>query len=561
MKFIETKLEGAYLIEPERFEDKRGFFARIFCREEFEAHGLNPNVAQCNISFNKKKGTLRGMHYQIKPHEEAKSVRCTRGAIYDVIIDLRQDSPTYCQWTSVELTADNYKMLYIPEGFAHGFQTLEDNTVVFYQMSEFYYPESARGLRWNDPVFGIEWPMNKLIISDKDKSYKDFSAITAIDNKNSVGTNMYHSPLFNALSTLGKDEKWRTKIIDLCRDIEQELDLPIDHSVREEVTGPIIDALHKDVGTIKKVLKSGIVFEFKYRSKMARDFVMSQEVKPDHVWEPQTTKLLLYLATNAKHVVIGGAYFGDQAIMVAKKLVQSGGICHAFEPNKEQFAMLQRNAINNRLSNTVFNCIGLWENDKTTLRLTDESDDSKASSDVVVQKSSQLDDSTFPSISLNTYGTQHNIDRIDLIMLDIEGGELLALKGAHKYLSNPSDSAPNIIFEIHRSYTDWSNGLENTDIVKFLLSFGYHVFAIRDFHSNFPTSDQPIELIPPERTYLEGPPHGFNMLAVKNLEIIENDFFRICYDVSPKLLLHKDPSLHYPITELSIKNKKGNHKE
>ena len=329
MKFVETKLEGAYLIEPERLEDERGFFARTFCREEFEKRDLNPNVAQCNISFNKKKGTLRGMHYQIKPHEEAKLVRCMRGAIYDVIIDLRQDSPTYCQWISVELTADNYKMLYIPEGFAHGFQTLEDDAEVFYQMSEFYHPECARGLRWNDPVFGIEWPMNKLIISDKDKGYKDFSAITAIDNKNSVGTNMDHTPLFNALSTLGKDEKWRTKIIDLCRDIEQELDLPINHSVREEITGPIIDALHKEVGTLKKVLKSRIVFEFKYRSKIARDFVMSQEVKPDHVWEPQTTKLLLHLATNAKHVVIGGAYFGDQAILVAKKLVPSGGICYA----------------------------------------------------------------------------------------------------------------------------------------------------------------------------------------------------------------------------------------
>ena len=131
MKFIETKLEGAYLIEPERLEDERGFFARIFCREEFEKRDLNQNVAQCNISFNKKKGTLRGMHYQIKPHEEVKLVRCTRGAIYNVIINLRQDSPTYCQWISVELTADNYKMLYIPEGFAHGFQTLEDNTEVF----------------------------------------------------------------------------------------------------------------------------------------------------------------------------------------------------------------------------------------------------------------------------------------------------------------------------------------------------------------------------------------------------------------------------------------------
>ncbi|PIS16351.1 MAG: FkbM family methyltransferase, partial [Candidatus Portnoybacteria bacterium CG09_land_8_20_14_0_10_44_13] len=155
--------------------------------------------------------------------------------------------------------------------------------------------------------------------------------------------------------------------------------------------------------------------------------------KPDHVWEPQTTKLLLHLSANAKHVVIGGAYFGDHAIIVAKKLVQSDGICHAFEPNKKQFAMLQRNARNNGLDNIIFNCIGLWENDKTTLRLINESDDAKSSSSVIVQGSSQLDDNTFQTISLDSYGIQHNIDKIDLIMLDIEGGELSALKGASRY--------------------------------------------------------------------------------------------------------------------------------
>jgi len=172
--FRETKLKGAFIIEPERTEDERGFFARTFCQEEFKAHGLNPRVVQCNISFNKKRGTLRGMHYQVAPCEEAKLVRCTSGAICDVIIDLRPDSSTFKQWIAVELTADNRRMLYIPEGFAHGFQTLEDNTEVFYQMSEFYHPECARGIRWNDPVFGIEWAVDELILSDKDRAYKDF---------------------------------------------------------------------------------------------------------------------------------------------------------------------------------------------------------------------------------------------------------------------------------------------------------------------------------------------------------------------------------------------------
>jgi len=176
MIFIETKLKGAFIIEPEPLEDERGFLARTFDQKELEAHGLNPRVVQCNISFNKKKGILRGMHYQIAPYEEAKLVRCTRGAIYDVIIDLRPESPTFKQWIAVELTAENRRMLYVPEGFAHGFQTLEDNTEVFYQMSEFYHPECARGVRWDDPVFGIEWPDDERIISARDQQYPDFIA-------------------------------------------------------------------------------------------------------------------------------------------------------------------------------------------------------------------------------------------------------------------------------------------------------------------------------------------------------------------------------------------------
>ena len=174
MRFIETRLEGAYIIEPEPIEDERGFFARTFCVREFEAHGLNPCVAQCNISFNKKKGTLRGMHYQVAPHAEAKMVRCIRGAMYDVIIDLRPESPTFKEWIAVELTANNRRMLYIPEGFAHGFQTLEDETEVFYQMSEFYHPEAARGVRWDDRVFGIEWSSDGRIVSPRDQSFRDW---------------------------------------------------------------------------------------------------------------------------------------------------------------------------------------------------------------------------------------------------------------------------------------------------------------------------------------------------------------------------------------------------
>lgn len=175
MIFIETPLKDAFILEPERIEDERGFFARTWCQREFKERGLNSNLVQCNLSFNHKKGTLRGMHYQVKPHEEAKLVRCTKGSIYDVIIDIRPDSPTFKQWIAAELTVENRKMLYIPEGFAHGFQTLEDKTEVFYQMSEFYASDCAKGVRWNDPVFGIEWPVaDERIISQRDLQYPDF---------------------------------------------------------------------------------------------------------------------------------------------------------------------------------------------------------------------------------------------------------------------------------------------------------------------------------------------------------------------------------------------------
>ena len=175
MIFSASTLEGAFVIALDRKEDARGYFARTFCVEEFEAHGLNPRVVQCNMSFNRRKGTLRGMHWQVQPRAEAKLVRVTRGAIHDVIVDLRPESPTRLQHFAVDLTAENGRMLYIPEGFAHGFQTLAENTEVFYQMSEFYAPEHARGARWNDEAFGIEWPLPDPIMSERDQAWPDFA--------------------------------------------------------------------------------------------------------------------------------------------------------------------------------------------------------------------------------------------------------------------------------------------------------------------------------------------------------------------------------------------------
>jgi len=177
MIFRETPLAGAWVLEPERIADERGFFARTYCRRDFATRGLDPTIAQCSVSFNHRRGTLRGLHFQAAPHEEVKLVRVTRGAVWDVIVDLRPESPTYTRHFSVVLSAEDRNELYIPQGMAHGFQTLEDGTEVFYQISEFYAPESARGYRWDDPALAIPWPEPVTVISGKDRQLPFFGLI------------------------------------------------------------------------------------------------------------------------------------------------------------------------------------------------------------------------------------------------------------------------------------------------------------------------------------------------------------------------------------------------
>jgi dTDP-4-dehydrorhamnose 3,5-epimerase len=178
MIFKELDLDGAYLISPEPIGDERGIFARVWCRQEFREHSLADDFVQCNTAFNRSRGTLRGMHFQRTPHREVKLVRCTKGSIFDAIVDLRPDSPTYKQWAGFELSADNRKMLYIPKGFAHGYLTLTDNSEVFYQVSTAYAPQNEGGVRWDDPAFGIHWPaMGPLIISVKDRRWPDYEEI------------------------------------------------------------------------------------------------------------------------------------------------------------------------------------------------------------------------------------------------------------------------------------------------------------------------------------------------------------------------------------------------
>lgn len=175
MLFTETKLKGAFLIEIKKIEDDRGFFGRSWCSREFEEHGLNADICQINTSLTLKKGTIRGMHYQVDPYQETKFIRCTRGSIYDVIVDLRTDSPTFLQWIGHELSEDNYRMVYVPENFAHGFLSLKNNSEIYYPVTQFYTPGAERGIRWNDPALNIRWPIDVEIVSEKDRAHPDFT--------------------------------------------------------------------------------------------------------------------------------------------------------------------------------------------------------------------------------------------------------------------------------------------------------------------------------------------------------------------------------------------------
>ncbi len=188
MRFIETPIPGAVIVEPEPRNDHRGSFMRTFCAEEFRAQGLAAEFVQCSTSWNARRGTLRGLHYQIPPYEEAKLVRVTRGAVFDVAVDLRPDSPRYLHWTGVELTAENRRALYIPPGCAHGFQTLEDETEVFYQISVPYRADASRGIRWDDPALGVRWPLPEPVMSERDRTYPDWSPAPAARCRGAAGS-------------------------------------------------------------------------------------------------------------------------------------------------------------------------------------------------------------------------------------------------------------------------------------------------------------------------------------------------------------------------------------
>jgi FkbM family methyltransferase len=351
--------------------------------------------------------------------------------------------------------------------------------------------------------------------------------------------------VWRALAALGREPALREAVLAVLREVEARWP-DRGRRVREEITGPIADALLADAGIVRRVLADGTILEFRYASRIARDFVMAGPEPPDHVWEPQTTRLLLRLAAGGGDAIVGGAYFGDHAILLSRALAAGGGICHAFEPNPAQAEMLERNAALNGLANLRLSRRALWRTHGERLHL----DAGDALARVETAPTAAHGGTEVETTTVDHYLASAADRRIGLMMLDVEGAEYAALQGAERLLGLPPAAAPHVIFEVHRQYVDWSRGLEETDIARFMRERGFTLYAIRDFHSNRATAGSPIELVPIADVYLEGPPHGFNVLATKRPEAVVGDGFRLCRGVSPKLLVHGDPARHHPLDGL-----------
>jgi FkbM family methyltransferase len=301
-------------------------------------------------------------------------------------------------------------------------------------------------------------------------------------------------------------------------------------TVRDSISGPLADELFTGE-KFSKELTGGIKINFVYNSKIAREFLLSQPAIPNHVWEPQTTKILLHFSKNAENVIIAGAYFGDQAIPVAYNIKETG-FCHTFEPNKNNSDLIIENAKLNGLTNVLINNLALWN--KSNEKLIFEGEDALAST-IPAGASAE---NVLHTITIDDYVAQNKVGNINLLMIDVEGSEIKILEGAKEMLQK---HMPVVVFETHSLYNDWSNGLQNSDSVKLMTDLGYEVFAVREFHQNIDTGKMPVELLPLNRTYCEIPPHhGFNLLAVPSKELIENELFKIVYDLSPKLILPRN---------------------
>ena len=360
---------------------------------------------------------------------------------------------------------------------------------------------------------------------------------------------LQNSHLEQAVARIGGDPETRRALIDIIGDWEQR-HARQGEELRETTSGYLVDAMHADADTVTRSLHlppigpSGapreLSFTMLYRSKMGREFAMATGPL-DHAWEPQTTRLLRMLAAESSTALIGGAYSGDHAVPMMMEMRDAGGKCYCFEPNLEQAALLRRNADANGLRNYALSNDGLWSE---TAELVMVGADSHAHPEVYTGQAGDR----FQAVSIDDFCAAQSIEILDIIMLDIEGGEIEALKGAVGFLSAPRAEAPEIIFEIHRSYVDWTDGLASTPICSLLLDHGYTLYGIRDYQANVSMAGAPIEVVPLDSCYVDGPPHGFNIFASKREDCIDRLGLQVCENVSPKLLTHRDPALHQPMT-------------
>lgn len=337
-----------------------------------------------------------------------------------------------------------------------------------------------------------------------------------------------------ALERVGNDVTLRQQVIDALVAWEAR-NLVEGEDLRSQVTGPIVDALHAGQHSIDCMLENALGFTIPYDSRIARDVAMGRR-SPTHVWEPQTTRLLVQLARSCQLVVIGGAYVGDHAVPIAKAMPQGSVLCFEIQPHYA--AALRQNAHRNAAANIEVVEAGLWSS-PGRLTLT--------GTDVVASPVEELGEGQgFPAVTIDGFLAERGAGRADLIMLDIEGGEHQALLGAVEQLSRPGRQAPTLVFEVHRHFVDWSQGLHATPLMQFIEGLGYTVFGIRDYQANIEIGDQPIEVVELDGIYLDGPPHGFNVVAIKDTSLVDEWGLIVRNGVSPKLLVHRTSYLHQP---------------
>jgi FkbM family methyltransferase len=350
-----------------------------------------------------------------------------------------------------------------------------------------------------------------------------------------------YGSLSTARKLLRENPALRDKLLDCLVEIEHTLQSKSSSNIREDLSGPIVDMLFEQGELMKRSVNQGLHYNFRYSSKIARDFVLARGRTLDHVWEPQTTRSVVALSKGRRGVLIGGAYIGDHALYAARALAP-GGRVHCFELSDESLALLRSNIAENAIANIVVNQLALWSVEGAKIVL--EGSDSHASPQLAEGAS---DSKTFLSRTIDGYAADEKLDHLDLVMLDIEGGEYDAIRGAKNVLSRPVDEAPALICEIHRAYVDWTNGLRTTPLCAELIAHGYEVFCIRDYQGNEAVDPPQVELVDIDSAVVSGPPHGFNLLAVKTRKRLSPETFRIVHGVSPKLLKHRDPKIHAPL--------------